>query len=199
MTEAGLANRYRVMRHGESKANAAGLIVSSIGADRGGDYGLTGAGRGQALAAARASGLPAGTLICASDFARASQTAAIVAGCVGADGVTLAPELRERYFGDLDGGSVAGYQRVWAADEAGGAPVAGAEPAAAVFERAAALVTALEVRYAGRDVLLVSHGDTLQILLAGFAGLDPARHRRLAPLGTAEIRPLLPGGEAEGR
>jgi probable phosphoglycerate mutase len=190
----GLANRYRVMRHGQSKANAAGVIVSSIEADRGGDYGLTAAGREQALAAARASGLGAGTVICASDFARATQTARIVAGCVGADGVTLAPELRERYFGVLDGAPAAGYQRVWAADEAAADPVPGVEPAAAVLERATALVTALEERYTGRDVLLVSHGDTLQILLAGFAGLDPARHRRLPPLGTAEIRPALPGG-----
>lgn len=191
---ASLANRYRVMRHGQSKANAAGVIVSSIEADRGGDYGLTGAGREQAAAAARACGLGAGTVICASDFARARETAQVVAGCIGADGVTLARELRERYFGDLDGTPVAGYRQVWAADEAGAAPVPGVEPAAAVLERVAALVAALEARYAGRDVLLVSHGDTLQIALAGFAGMDPAGHRRLPPLATAEIRLLRPGG-----
>jgi hypothetical protein len=35
-----LANRFSVMRHGQSKANARGIIVSCIANDRRGDYGL---------------------------------------------------------------------------------------------------------------------------------------------------------------
>ena len=46
-------NAYYVLRHGQSKANAAGIIVSRLGRDRGGDYGLTALGREQALAAGR--------------------------------------------------------------------------------------------------------------------------------------------------
>ena len=42
-----LANRYRVMRHGQSKANEAGVIVSKIENDRRGDYGLSDLGRGR--------------------------------------------------------------------------------------------------------------------------------------------------------
>lgn len=191
---AGLANRYSVMRHGQSKANVAGVIVSSIEADRAGDYGLTGAGREQARAAARGCGLPADTVICSSDFARARETAQIVRACLGAPEVTIAKELRERSFGVFDGTPVASYEVVWAADEAGAGHAPGVEPAAAVLERAAGLVADLERRYRGRDILLVSHGDTLQILQAGFAGLDPAAHRRLPHLATAEIRRLYPRG-----
>jgi len=110
--------------------------------------------------------------------------------------VLVAAELRERCFGRWEGTPVANYQRVWAADEAGEGQASGIEPAAAVLGRAAALVAALEARYAGREVLLVSHGDTLQILQAGFAGVDPARHRQLPHLATAEIRRLEPDAGA---
>ena len=34
-----LANRFTMMRHGQSKANAGGIIVSRIGNDRRGDLG----------------------------------------------------------------------------------------------------------------------------------------------------------------
>jgi broad specificity phosphatase PhoE len=64
-----------------------------------------------------------------------------------------------------------------------------------VLDRVTALVADLERRHAGRDILLVSHGDTLQILEAGFLRLDPSRHRRLSPLATAEIRELRLAGE----
>jgi broad specificity phosphatase PhoE len=186
-----LANRYHAMRHGQSKANEAGVIVSKIDTDRGGDYGLSERGRGQAHAAARACGLPADTVICSSDFSRARQTAEIVREHLGAPEVIVSEALRERCFGDLDGTSVANYARVWTADGADGDHGRdGVEPAAAVLDRTTALVADLERRYSGRDILLVSHGDTLQILQAGFLRMDPARHRSVPHLDTAQIREL---------
>jgi glucosyl-3-phosphoglycerate phosphatase len=190
-----LANRYSVMRHGESKANVAGVIVSSIDRDRGGDFGLSELGREQSRVAARGSGLPADTVICSSDFSRARETAEIVRGCLGTPEVIVAPELRERYFGDWDGSGSANYARVWAADQTGaGQPGTGddhgVESAAAVLDRATALVADLERRFSGRDILLVSHGDTLQILQAGFLRKDPSVHRGVPHLETAEIRRL---------
>jgi probable phosphoglycerate mutase len=191
-----LANRYHAMRHGQSRANVAGVIVSGIESDRRGDWGLSELGREQVLAAARDCGLPADTLICSSDFSRARQTAEIVRARLGAPPVLVAVALRERWFGDLEGTATGNYAQAWAADEAGGGDTgggdtgAGVEPAAAVLDRGTALVAELERRYAGRDILLVSHGDTLQILQAGFLRMDPAAHRRLPPLGVAEIRAL---------
>jgi broad specificity phosphatase PhoE len=38
--------------------------------------------------------------------------------------------------------------------------------------------------------VLVSHGDTLQILQAAFLRMSPTRHRSLPGLETAEIRRL---------
>ena len=189
-----LTNRYRVMRHGESKANARGIIVSRIETDRSGDFGLSGLGRRQVAAAALACGLPADAVICSSDFSRARQTAEIVRAQLGAPPAVLARALRERCFGDLEGSATGNYARVWAADEARTRPADdGVEPPAAVLDRATALVADLERRYHDRDILLVSHGDTLQILQAGFLRMDPAAHRRLPPLAVAEIRALRLG------
>lgn len=192
-----LSNRFSVMRHGQSKANEAGVIVSTIENDRRGDYGLSAAGREQALAAARACGLPPETVICTSDFSRARQTAELVRACLGARDVVVAEALRERCFGAWEGTPAANYQQVWAADAAGagraGDTADGVEPAGAVLERTTGLVARLEERYRGRDLLLVSHGDTLQILQAGFLRVDPSGHRRLPHLATAEIRRLRLG------
>jgi len=133
---------------------------------------------------------------------------------LGAPPVLVATALRERCFGDLEGTATDNYARVWATDEASAGATAGdgrdaggdaggrdagggVEPAAAVLERVTALVTDLERRYAGRDILLVSHGDTLQILQAGFLRMNPAAHRRLPHLGMAEIRALRLGGGSE--
>jgi len=196
-----LANRYHAMRHGQSKANEAGVIVSRIETDRDGDWGLSELGRRQAQETAGRCGLPADTVICSSDFARARQTAEIVRARLSAPEVTLSEELRERCFGDLEGTPAANYARVWQADNAGAGGQAGSgiESADAVLDRATALVAGLERRYAGRDVLLVSHGDTLQILQAGFQRMEASAHRRLPHLDTAQIRELRlsdrPSGE----
>jgi probable phosphoglycerate mutase len=179
------------MRHGQSKANEQGIIVSHVATDQGGDYGLSELGRQQARAAASGSGLGSGTLIYSSDFTRARETAQIVRAQLAAPPVTLVPALRERCFGDWEGTSAAHYAAVWAADELDpGHHDHGVEPVTAVLARAVALLADLDKQHAGRDILLVSHGDTLQILLAGLAGIDPARHRSLPHLRTAEIRRL---------
>jgi probable phosphoglycerate mutase len=186
-----LANTFSIMRHGQSRANVAGIIVSNIETDRRGDYGLSELGQIQALEAAQACDLPRDTVIFSSDFARARQTAEIVRAQLDAPPVTLTEALRERSFGDWEGSATDNYARVWAADETDSDQVgAGVEPVAAVLDRTTALIVDLERRHSGRHILLVSHGDTLQILQAGFLRLSPTGHRRLPPLGTAEIRQL---------
>jgi probable phosphoglycerate mutase len=186
-----LANRFSVMRHGQSKANVAGVIVSRVDNDRRGDYGLSELGRQQVLAAARDCGLPGDTVICSSDFSRARETAEIVRAQLGPAPVVIAAALRERSFGAWEGSPSGNYAQVWAADEANpDDPDGNVEPAAAVLDRMSELVADLDRRYSGRDILLVSHGDPLQILQAGFLRIDPSRHRSLPALDTAEIRHL---------
>jgi broad specificity phosphatase PhoE len=54
------------------------------------------------------------------------------------------------------------------------------------------LIKWVEQNYAGRQILLISHGDPLQILAARFVGMAPEMHRTLPIWQTAEIRPLWP-------
>jgi broad specificity phosphatase PhoE len=186
-----LTNTFSIMRHGQSRANVAGIIVSCIENDRRGDYGLSELGRKQALETAQACGLPRDTVIWSSDFARARQTAEILRAHLDAPELGLAEPLRERCFGEWEGSATENYARVWAADETD-APHArgGVEPVAAVLDRMTAFVVDLDRRYSGRDIVLVSHGDTLQILQAAFLRMSPTRHRSLPGLETAEIRRL---------
>ena len=215
-----LVNRYFAMRHGHSRPNAVGRVVSDPAAGRLESAGLSGRGRDEvgraivaatgataatAAAAATAAGIEGGpigspsprglgpsTHVVCSDFSRARETAAIVCASLGAAPAQLDWRLRERFFGELEGGPDDAYAIAWAADAAGGSHprIRGLEPADEVLDRTTALVAELEERYAKETVLFISHGDVLQILQCGFAGLDPGRHRRLAPLATAEIREL---------
>jgi glucosyl-3-phosphoglycerate phosphatase len=190
-------NRYYIMRHGQSMANVRGVIISDPASGARPEYGLSPDGREQALRAAKGCGLPPDTLIFSSDFSRAAQTAEIVRECLGTGDVRLATALRERSFGDWEGTPSANYARVWAADAADpGHRVHDVEAAAAVLDRVTAFVAGLDASYLRRDILLVSHGDTLQILQAGFRAMSPARHRDLPHLDTAEIRRLA-GADAD--
>ena len=171
------------MRHAQSTANAGGIIVSRIENDRQGDYGLTEHGRQQALAAAQSCGLAggAGYLFIgllpreANGRDRARRT-----WCARGYHRRRPPRAALRA---LEGSPTGNYAHVWAADETDPVHADGnVEPAAAVLDRATALIAQLERQHCGRDILLVSHGDTLQILQAGFSGVDPSKHRLLPHL-----------------
>lgn len=189
-----LHNIYAVMRHAQSRPNVAGLIVCRAPAGLDPLNGLTDLGRRQARDSASAwvagRGADATPLvIISSDFSRTSETAEILREVTSAEPVRLDPRLRERDFGDFDGGPAGAYDQVWARD-AEDATAPSVEPATSVRERVLSLITDLEREYRGRDIVLVSHGDTSQITQAAFAGLPVHTHRNLPQLGNAEIRAL---------
>jgi broad specificity phosphatase PhoE len=60
-----------------------------------------------------------------------------------------------------------------------------------VAHRVSAMIVDLEAQHSQRlNVILVSHGDTLQILQSCFAGVSPAQHRSLPHLHNCEVREL---------
>lgn len=185
-----LTNRYFVMRHGESLANRAGVIVSDPKRGTKG-WGLTENGRRQAELAANRYHGPVLACVYCSDFLRARETAEVVAKVLNNIPVETATELRERYFGDWEGASAEQYPRVWALDAANPQHSQGhVESVAEVRDRLLVLITALEDRHTDQQVLLVSHGDPLQILQTVFAGIPMRSHRSLPHLEVAEIRPM---------
>ncbi len=189
-----LKNRYFMMRHGQSLANEAGLIVSDPKNGVEG-YGLSDKGKQQVQEsvnyAQEIHGLNADLLIVSSDFRRCKETAELVSAALGTANVELEPRLRERFFGTLELGPNTGYQQVWDQDEVNDQRGAfGAESAQDVLNRGLSVIHDLEEQFKDETILLVSHGDTLQILSTAFDGRNPGYHRDLPLLETAEIRPL---------
>ena len=188
-----LKNEFVALRHGWSEANEAGIIVSRIESGRLPRYGLHARGRAQAAAVAEPLAALAGArevVVLASDFSRTLDTAAVVAEALGV-AVAPTPALRERDFGDLDGGPNDTYEDVWARDAAdAGHEWSRVESVERVLARTTAAVREADAAGEGRLVLLVSHGDALQILQTAFADVDPRTHRSLPHLETCELRPL---------
>ena len=153
-----------------------------------------------------------------SDFKRAVETAAALMQRLGREPqvhvhsgrVQTSIALRERNFGDLNGHSTLHYENVWVQDKLDASHCKfGVESVESVLARSAAFVADVEQQLAEVDVactntriegsatlnpwhvVIVAHGDVLQILQTGFQGVDPSTHRSLPHLDTAVCRELL--------
>ena len=187
-----LANRYFVMRHGQSLANLQQVIVScpQNGVDA---YGLSEQGMMQVRESVQSSsGLDSSLLIVSSDFRRARESAEIVRELLGSTNPLLFdPRLRERNFGEWELTPDSAYPLIWAGDEFNpDNEDNGVESPNQVMQRVTAMVLEYEANHSGATILLVSHGDALQILQAAFSKQHASEHRHQLHLETAEIREL---------
>lgn len=189
-----LHNTYFGMRHGKSVANEEQIIVSNPAHGVPG-YGLSEEGKEQVRASAEKAKkeniLDDSIVIVSSDFARARETAEMTAQILGSKNITLDARLRERFFGDWDKTANSNYKKVWSADREDHTHTEnGVESVEDVLKRTTSLIEELEKKHSGQKVLLVSHGDTLQILNTAFREVHPSDHPDLKLLETAEIRPF---------
>lgn len=179
------------MRHGESEANERGIIISSplVGISR---YGLTSIGRDEVLKSARRFNQQAHLdCIFSSDFYRALETARLVAAECGVSEIHTSELLRERFFGSLEGGDDSAYQTVWEHDEQDpDHHEYGVESCREVGKRTIECISFCELKYASSSILLVAHGDVLQILYCAAHSIPVRLHRTIPPFEKAEIRPL---------
>ena len=194
-----LNNRYFALRHGKSEANEDGIVVSlpENGILR---CGLVDEGRRQVReSVARAldeKTLDDHTLIFSSPFRRAVETAEIAAKMLGTIPVRYVDALRERSFGDLEGDSHDNYPRVWTLDGRNGRHTTfNVESTVQVQDRMTKQVAYLDETFSDEKILLVSHGDPLQILQTGFERRPSAHHRQLRQMETAEIRAMKLGSK----
>jgi len=188
-------NTYLIMRHGESDANVKGVIVSdpAIGCEH---FGLTQQGSEQVVASAMAYTGETFTQIICSDFLRTRQTAQLMAESLSLPSPQQDTGLRERFFGHWEGKSAEHYQSIWQRDQITKQRADdGVESTEAVLQRGIELLKRLEQRYLGQVVLLVSHGDVLQILRTAFVGKPPQQHRSLPHHETSEIMCLVSRGD----
>ncbi|GLT85990.1 hypothetical protein SLE2022_041530 [Rubroshorea leprosula] len=179
-------NKYWVLRHGKSIPNERGLIVSSMENGILSEYQLAPEGVNQAELAGKSflkelkeNNIPLENVrICYSPFARTSHTAKVVASALNIpfDGpqCRVIEDLRERYFGpSYELMSHDRYTEIWALDEKD--PFLrpeGGESVDDVVARLASAVATMESEYQGCAILVVSHGDPLQILQTVFAAIS---------------------------
>ncbi|RUR35533.1 histidine phosphatase family protein [Vreelandella populi] len=179
-------NRYLLMRHGHSQANQQRLVISSP--ERGVEaFGLSAIGEQQLVKTVDDWSWPTPTRVVHSDFLRTTQTAARVANAFQ---LAMTPDkrLRERFFGELEGLTDKHYPDVWALDaqdaEHNHYQV---ESVSTVATRMLAVLEDLEQQSEGETILIVSHGDPLQILLTALKGRPLSQHREQPALLPASI------------
>lgn len=160
-----------LVRHGQSEWNLLRRTQGQIPHPA-----LTGLGRRQAAAAARAirrdcdqSRRPARAIV-SSDLTRAVQTATIVAAALGAP-LHVDRRWREQGLGRCEG---LGYEATFAELATGPAgpdtPLGGGESTRQVTDRVAAALGDLDP---AEVTVIVTHGDTIRCLLAHLTGTAP--------------------------
>lgn len=208
-----LQNKFFALRHGQSLANIA-KIISSDPAISTVEHGLTDVGKEQVRSTAKTfvqnyreekyHEKYSGVAIFSSDFTRARETAGIFAEAMNDENIPLYQnvvktevKLRERFFGDFNGGSDSHYQDVWDVDCVDPYHTEfKVESVNSVVERTSSLVLDVEkeLNMEGGDpyiAILVAHGDVLQIMQTAFLKKDGSVHRSLQHLETASAREML--------
>ncbi|KAK6129433.1 hypothetical protein DH2020_036822 [Rehmannia glutinosa] len=177
-----LKNRYWILRHGKSIPNERGHIVSSLENGVLEEYQLASDGVHQARLAGESFLMASLTelkekeidlknvRICYSPFSRTKHTAKVVTSVLDipfeGPQCKVMKDIRERFFGSsYELQSHDKYPDIWAMDEKD--PVMqpeGGESVADVVTRLTRALAVMESEFEKCTVLVVSHGDPLQIL-----------------------------------
>lgn len=175
------------MRHGHSVANQKGLIISApkTGCT---DYGLSSQGKQEVKEALNLyqDCLSTVTRIVCSDFLRTIETAKTISDALLIP-LELESDLRERFFGALEGTSNTNYDIVWNGDQNGVSQIENLESVERVATRMTNCVHRLCNDYPNDVILIISHGDPLQILVTVHRGKPAHKHREMKPIVTAQL------------
>jgi 2,3-bisphosphoglycerate-dependent phosphoglycerate mutase len=187
-----------LVRHGESGWNVAGRIQGQSPTAPA----LTATGREQAAHAAPelARRAPRAPLIVASDLARATETAEIIADHLRLP-VQFDPALREQSLGDLEGQSAFAPPE----DQGGGGTEdildafwvdpfrtpPGGESVAEMYDRVRRALDRIAASYPGADLIIVTHGGPVRVATAARPP-EPGRAFPRTVVGNASITPYRP-------
>ncbi|XP_078446285.1 phosphoglycerate mutase family protein isoform X1 [Wolffia australiana] len=201
-----LRNKYWILRHGKSIPNERGIIVSSLEKGILKEFGLAEEGIAQAQSAGEQflkvleenNILPQDVRICFSPFSRTRETAQAVAKEINisfpGDQCEEMNELRERFFGpSFELQSHEKYAEIWALDEIDPlTPPDGGESVADVVSRLVSVLTTIESKFQGCVILLVCHGDPLQIFQTVAAAIKQDTISNNGELGDIIRKVLVP-------
>jgi probable phosphoglycerate mutase len=197
-----LSNNYFAARHGESRANVAGVVVSSYDNGSLPEWGLTDTGTVQVFEAANAFTLPPGEWVVAtSSFTRRLESARIVEGVVRTRLVMAQRREKvrrydtslivERCFGKYELGPATAYTKVWDRDREDPRHTENkVESVYDVNRRMIDFVLLMEEQVAGANIVLCSSADPLLILEAAFKDLPLTDFQSLPYIVNGEIRKL---------
>ncbi len=169
------SNHYWAMRHGQSKSNV-GKLIDSLGEAQ-----LTPTGRKQVEKSARSLLPKKIDLIFASDFVRTKESAEIAAKILGIKNIVFDKRLHEIYLASLSGKPVQGYWDLMGEqkDQFGARVVPHAESWTDVRARAWSFVKELEETYSGKNILIVSHEDTIWMIAQAALGWSDRKAEEL--------------------
>jgi 2,3-bisphosphoglycerate-dependent phosphoglycerate mutase len=195
MTEAAFSSITRItaIRHGETAWNVDTRIQGQL------DISLNEQGRWQAQQAGQAMASEQVDAIVSSDLSRAYETALAVAK---PHGITVQTDhgLREREFGSFQGKTFAEIEAqmpeqavLWRKRVPDFSP-GGGESLLIFRERVAQCLCRLAAQYAGKHIIVVSHGGVMDIIYREATGLE-LQAPRTWQLGNASINRVLWNGE----
>ncbi|MEX0750701.1 MAG: histidine phosphatase family protein [Dehalococcoidia bacterium] len=175
MTEGAIVGERRLVlhlvRHAETDWNAERRIQGQLK-----DVALSANGREQARAIAEELASASATLIIASDLDRTMQTAQIIAGRLALP-VTPEPALRERHFGIVEGQLYADVAKLvdgwWQTPDH---RVEGGESNREMYDRVARCLERLVAEPPADEIILVTHGGTMNMAVAWLAGVPVDAH-----------------------
>lgn len=162
-------NRYFLMRHGEAMCNTKGIL----NADASVHNPLTEAGKRRAERAAQKLAPSKIDFIVHSPLERTRETAEIVARelKLSKEHVVEDGRLREVAFGECEGKTIEGHHSFFAFARAQLTKLSeGIETWAAVKRRTTEVLYDLEKKYEGKNILMISHNGSLQMIQAGARG-----------------------------
>ena len=154
-----------------------------ISGRHGSDPELTEGGLAEAASAAACAEVVGADVVITSSMRRSRQTAEVIAQAVGAE-LLVDPQWDETDFGEWDGSRAVDVVRRWPAEYAAWADSAdvappGGESLRTVEQRVQEARERLVARWAGRRVVLVSHGDPVRALLRACLGAPSSVHRAI--------------------
>jgi isoleucyl-tRNA synthetase len=166
----GSKNKYWAMRHGESENIAFDIIDSGNQ-----HFHLTAKGKQQVEVAAKK--IKDIDLIFASDLDRTKETAEIIAKTMGSKAIHYDERLREINLGSLSGTRGGAYQKLLPTQEERfeERPVESSESLRDVRARTWNFLKEIEEKHHDKNVLIVSHEDTIWMLSEVALGLSEER------------------------
>ena len=182
-------NRFFILRHGEAEHNIKDLIASGRELGKHISH-ITENGKSQAHEAARALKKKKVNIIFSSPYRRTIETAKIVAKELGAT-LIIDKRLREVDCGNFNWRKVGEHKKFFKdpMDEFTKAPPSG-ETLNEVRERVFSFIKDINVRYEGRSILIVGHGDPLWMLEAVVRNISREDSLKLSYIDVGELREI---------